>query len=163
HPQDPEVRVRFGRMLLERFNRTDSASLFTEALDLRKDYPPALVGLAMVASEGYEEKSVELAQRALKGDPKLVEAQELLAQFALEDNQPEKAAAEADKAIAMSPEALDAMAIHATIDWMKSPPDTPKGVDDTPWIGRILKINPIYGEAYALAGHFFIVNRRYQE
>ncbi len=34
---------------------------------------------------------------------------------------------------------------------------------DSPWIDRILKINPVYGEAYSTAGHFFVINRRYDE
>ena len=48
------------------------------------------------------------------------------------------------------------MAIHATIDWLDDK-------HDTPWMDRILKINPVYGEAYATAGHFFVINRRYDE
>ena len=28
---------------------------------------------------------------------------------------------------------------------------------------KVLAINPHYGEAYAIAGHFFIINRRYEE
>ena len=28
---------------------------------------------------------------------------------------------------------------------------------------KILAINPVYGEAYATAGHFFVINRRYDE
>ena len=155
-PRNPEYRVRFGRMLLERFNRQDAAGLFNEALGINKDYAPALVGLALIASEQFESSAVELAQKALKSDPKLVEAQELLARFALEDNNPEKAIQEADKAIAMSDEALDAMAIRATIDWMNGKPQSP-------WMDRILKINPSYGEAYATAGYFFVINRRYEE
>jgi tetratricopeptide (TPR) repeat protein len=155
-PQNPEYRVRFGRMLLERFNRQDAASLFNEALAIRKDYAPALVGLALIASEQFESRAVELAQKALESDPKLLEAQELLARFALEDNNPQKAMQEADKALAMSSEALDAMAIRATIDWMD-------GKQQSPWMDRILKINPSYGEAYATAGYFFVINRRYEE
>ncbi len=31
------------------------------------------------------------------------------------------------------------------------------------WFDRIAKINPVYGEAWATAGHFFIINRRYDE
>ena len=87
------------------------------------DYAPALLGLALVAADGFEGKAAELAQRALESDPKLVEAQELLARVALEDNNSEKAAAEANKALAISPEALDAMAILATIDWLNDKTD----------------------------------------
>ena len=47
-----------------------------------------------------------------------MEAQELLARLALEDNDPAKAAEEADKALDMSPQRVEAMAILATIDWL---------------------------------------------
>src|SRR5690348_12568448 len=140
-PNDPNVRVRYGRMLLERFNPKDAADLFNEALEKKPNDPPALLGLALVGAESFDHKAVELAQQALAGDPKLVEAQELLARLALEEDDPQKAAAEADKALAISPEALDAMAIHATVDWLANK-------KDTSWMDRLLKINPAYGEGY---------------
>ena len=155
-PKNPDYKVRYGRLLLERFNRADAAALFQEALEIKKDHAGALLGLALVAADGFEGKAAELAHEALKADPKLLEAQELLARLALEDNNPAKAIEEADKALKISPNALDAMAIRATIDWM----DDKK---DTPWIGRILAIDPKYGEAYATAGYFFVINRRYEE
>jgi tetratricopeptide (TPR) repeat protein len=155
-PKNLDYKVRYGRLLLERFNRADAAALFSEALEIKKDHPGALLGLALVAADGFEGKAAELANEALKADPKLVEAQELLARLALEDNNPTKAVEEADKALKISPNALDAMAIRATVDWM----DDKTG---TPWIGRILAINPKYGEAYATAGYFFVINRRYEE
>ena len=37
------------------------------------------MGLALVASENFEARAGELASKALENDPKLVEAQELLA------------------------------------------------------------------------------------
>ena len=155
-PKNPDYKVRYGRLLLERFNRADAATLFQEALAIKKDHAGAMLGLALVAADGFEGKAAELAHEALKADPKLLEAQELLARLALEDNNPATAVEEADKALKISPNALDAMAIRATIDWM----DDKK---DTPWIGRIFAINPKYGEAYATAGHFFVINRRYEE
>jgi tetratricopeptide (TPR) repeat protein len=158
-PDNALYRVRWGRMFLDHAQGQDfntAADLFREALKIDPKNGPALVGLALIAADNWEQKAAELAASALKNDPKLVEAQELLARMALEDNNPEKARQEADKALAMSPEALDAMAIHATIDWMEDR-------SDSPWMDRILKINPVYGEAYALAGHFFVINRRYEE
>jgi tetratricopeptide (TPR) repeat protein len=156
HDKDPNLRVRWGRMYLEHWQPGDASDLFREALELKKDYAPALLGLALVAADGFEGKATELAQQALKSDPKLVEAQELLARVALEDNNPEKAASEANKALAISPEALDAMSVLAAIDWLNDK-------KTTPWLDRILQINPHYGEVYETAGHFFIINRRYDE
>ncbi len=155
-PKDPNVRVRWGRMYLEHWQPADAEDLFMEALAIQKEYAPALYGQALRASESFEGKATELAEAALKSDPKLVEARELIAKMALEDNNPDKAAAEARKALDMSPEALDAMAVLATIDWMADK-------KTTPWIDKILKINPKYGEAYETAGHFFDINRRYDE
>jgi tetratricopeptide (TPR) repeat protein len=48
------------------------------------------------------------------------------------------------------------MAILFTIDRLN-------GKKDSPWLDRILKVNPHYGEAYDIAGHFFVINRRYEE
>ena len=155
HPQDPNLRVRWGLMYLEHWQPADAQDLFEEALKIKDDYAPALLGLAKVAADSYDGKAAELAERALKSDPKLFEARELLARMALEDNNPEKATEEAKKALDISPEALDAMAILAAVDLLDDKP--------TQWTDRILKINPSYGEAYATPGHFFVINRRYDE
>jgi tetratricopeptide (TPR) repeat protein len=156
NPKNAEYRVRWGRLFLERFNKAEAANLFQEALEIQKDYAPAYVGLALVASEGFSAKAVEFAQKAIEADPKLAEAQEVLAYLALEDNDTDKAVKEADKAIAISHEALDAFAIRATIDFLNDKPSSP-------WMDRIMKVNPVYGEAYSTAGHFFVINRRYEE
>ncbi len=155
-PKNAHYRVRWGRLFLERFQKADAAQLFQEALEIEEHNAGALLGLALAASENYEAAAVELAKRALAADPKLVEAQELLAFLALEDGDRPRAAREADKALAISSEALDAMAVRASMDWLADK-------DDTPWMRRIFAINPVYGEAYAMAGHFFVLNRRYEE
>ena len=53
------------------------------------------------------------------------------------------------------------MAIHATVDWLSDKADKPQ--IQNAWMDQILKINPVYGEAYSTAGHFFVINRRYPE
>ena len=155
-PDSAEVRDRWGEFFLERFNKEEAEGLFKEALDKKDKDAHAFLGLAHVASESFSTQAVEFAQKAAEIDPKLAEPHELLAFLALEDNDSEKATKEADKALAISSEALDAMVIHATID----------ALDDktnSPWLDRLFKINPVYGEAYSTEGHFFVLNRRYQE
>src|SRR5581483_8897871 len=156
HPKDANVRVRWGRLLLERFNPKDAMDLFQEAVKLDDKNAPAYVGMALVASEAFESKAVEFAQKAADLDPKLAEARELLAYLALEDNDEARAKEEADKALKISPEALDAMSVLASMDLLA-------GHKDSPWIERILKVDPVYGQAWATAGHFFVINRRYEE
>ena len=156
NPKNAEYRVRWGQLFLERFNANEAQGLYTEALKIDKDNAQAYLAVAQLESEGFSKHAVEAAQKAADLDPKLYQAHEQLAYLALEDNDEDTAAKQADQALAISGEALDAMAIHATIDFLHDK-------NDTPWIGRILKINPVYGEAYSTAGHFYVINRRYEE
>jgi tetratricopeptide (TPR) repeat protein len=155
-PKDANLRVRWGRMYLDHSQPADASDCFKEALEIDDKNAQAMLGLALVAEDGFEGSAAEMAKRALALDPKLVEAHELLARVVLEDNDPEKAGAEAKKALEISPEALNAMAILGTIDLLNDK-------NDTPWMDRALKINPMYGEAYETAGHFYVINRRYAE
>ncbi|HUQ92744.1 MAG TPA: tetratricopeptide repeat protein [Bryobacteraceae bacterium] len=155
-PKNVDYRVRWGRLFYERWNKEEAAKLFEEALELQPDHPGALLGAALVYSEGFDAKAVEFAEKALKADPKLVEAQELLARLAVEDVTFEKARTRAGKALEMSKEALDAMAVLATLDVLADK-------KSSPWFDQIFKINPVYGEAYAYTAHALILNRRYEE
>jgi tetratricopeptide (TPR) repeat protein len=149
HPRNAEYRVRFGRLFLERFNAPEAAKLFNEALEIQPKQADALLGLALVAADGFEAQATHFARQALDADPHLLEAQELLARLALEDNDPAKASAEAHKALDMSANAIQAKAILATIDWLDDKPATP-------W-------DPHDGAAYETAARIFVLNRRYEE
>jgi tetratricopeptide (TPR) repeat protein len=155
-PKDPNLLVRWGLMYLEHWQPSDANDLFSEALRIEEKNPQALLGMAKVLNGSYDGKAVTYAEMALMADPKLYEAHELLAWIALEDNNPDKAVEEANKALAISPEALDAMAILQTNDWLNDK-------QSNEWIDKILKINKTYGEAYETAAHFFVNNRRYDE
>jgi tetratricopeptide (TPR) repeat protein len=155
-PANAMVRVRWGRLMHERFNNTDAANLFKEALQKDAKNAQAYYGLALVSADGFDSKAVEYTAKALELDPKLVEARELMANLLLEDSDGAKAFAEADDALKISPEALDAMAIHAAIEVLADrSPDA--------WFAKIRQINPSYGEAYALVAHHLVLNRRYEE
>jgi tetratricopeptide (TPR) repeat protein len=155
-PKNAEYRVRWGHLFQERFNSEEANGLFNEALKIDPNNAQAYLGISQVETEGFSAGAVKAAQKAADLDPKLYQAHEQLAYLALEDSDEEKAAKEADLALAISDQALDAMAIHAAIDFLHDK-------KDTPWIGRILKVNPAYGEAYSTAGHFYVINRRYIE
>jgi len=149
HPRNAGYRVRWGRLYLERYQPADAAQLFEEALKIDPNNAGAFLGFALVAAEGFESKAVEFAHKALAADPKLLEAQELLARLALEDSDPKTAAEEAHRALAMSPNAVQAKAILATIDWLNDK-------SETAW-------DPHAGAAYETAGAIFVLNRRYEE
>ena len=69
--KDPKPRIRWGLMYLEHWQPADAADLFSEALEIDKDNADALLGLAQVASESFEGKAIEYAEKALKSNPNL--------------------------------------------------------------------------------------------
>ena len=159
YPDNPDYRVRWGRMLLDHGARPpqdpaaddiqNASDLFHEALDIKKDCAPALLGLALIAADEFSGNAQKMAQQALEWDPKLVEAQELLARLALEDNNNEKAAKEAKKALEIDANSAVAKGILAAIDFLS-------GKAETSW-------DPHDARGYETIGHFFVMNRRYEE
>jgi tetratricopeptide (TPR) repeat protein len=143
-------------MFFEHYQPSDSAKLYAEAIETDPNYAPAYLGLAKVFAKRFDKRAVDMARQALEHDPKMTAAHELLAYLALEDDDPKAAADEAQKALALSNEALDAMAVMASMDWLK---------DDkqSPWMDRILQVNPVYGEAYETGAHFLELNYRYED
>ncbi len=149
-------RVRWGLLLHERFNNTDAVGLFNEALQKDPANAPAYLGLALVSEDGFDDKAEEYVGKALALDPKLVEAHELGANLALENGDTKNAIAQADQALALSSDALDAMAIHAAVEILADrPPDA--------WFDKIRAVNPGYGEAYARVAHILELNYRYED
>ena len=156
HPNEPALKVRWAYLYLQYEQDGDAGDLFKEALAAEEKNAPAMLGLARVSAGHFDRKAVEMAEAALKADPKLVEAQELIAYLALEDSNPKKAVEEADKALAMNPEAFDAMAVRAAVEALADRPADP-------WLSKIFKLNPVYGHAWSILGHFYVINRRYEE
>lgn len=149
-------KVRWGRLLYERFNPSDAAGLFREVLAKDPSNAEAYVGLAMVFADSFDAKAAEYCAKAIALDPKLAEAHEFMAQLQLENGDPAAAAAEADKAISLENDALDAMAMHAAIELIADrPPDA--------WFAKIQAVNPTYGQAYALVAHELELNYRYED
>src|SRR5437899_11331920 len=72
-------RIRWGRLLHERFNNAEAVNLFNEALQRDAKSGEAYVGLALVSADGFDGKARAYATKALELDPKLVEAHEAMA------------------------------------------------------------------------------------
>jgi tetratricopeptide (TPR) repeat protein len=149
HPQDAGCKVRWGRMYMDYGDPDGAFKLFEEALSVDPKNAGAVLGEALLAAEDFGGSATGLARKALEFDPHLVEAQELLARLALEDNDNSRATEEARKALAMDPDSVLGKAILASIDWLADKPDTP-------W-------DPHAAKGYETAGHFFMLNRRYEE
>jgi tetratricopeptide (TPR) repeat protein len=149
-------KVRWGMLLHERFNDAEAADLFREALAKDSTSAEAYLGLALVSAEGFDGKAAEYLAKAIELDPKLADAHELMADLALANDDPDTATAEADKAIALDKDALDAMAIRAAIELITDRlPD--------PWFARIKAVNPTYGEGYDRVGRQLELHYRFEE
>jgi tetratricopeptide (TPR) repeat protein len=148
-PNNADVKTAWGRLFLDNDQADEAGKLFTEALAIKKDYAGALLGLALVAADHFEARASELAHKALESEPKLLEAQELLARLALEDNDNPKAIEEAKKAIAIDANSIGGKAVLATIDLLADK-------KTTEW-------DPKAATGYYTIGHFFVLNRRYEE
>jgi tetratricopeptide (TPR) repeat protein len=153
---DPLYKVRWGMLLHQRFNNTDAVGLFREALQKDPKNAQAYLGLAIVSADGFDGKATEYVSQALVLDPKLAEAHEFAGNLALEDADTEHAVKEADAALALSPDALNAMAIHAAVELLADrSPD--------PWLDKIHKVNAGYGEGYAHVAHYLELNYRFED
>ncbi len=152
----PLEKVRWGLLLHERFNDADAAGLFREALEKDPSLAEAYVGLATISAGGFDGHAPEYAAKAIALDPKLAAAHEVMADVALANDDRAQAGAEADKAIALAGDAMDAMAIHAALELIADrPPDA--------WFARIDAVNPHYGEAYARVARQLELHYRYQD
>ncbi len=152
NPKDPNLRVRWGRMFLDHGaadNIQNAADLFHEALEIKKDDADAEVGLALIAADEFSGDAEKLARQALEWNPRQLEAQELLARIALEDNNNEKAGKEAHKALEIDANSPVAKGILAAIDYLT-------GKKESSWDTQ----NAREDETIA---HFYVMNRRYEE
>ena len=149
-------RVRWGLLMHERFNNKDAEQLFEEALERDPKNAQACLGLALVSADGWDSKAVKWAAKALDLDPKLVEAHELMANLALEDSNREEALKQADAALRLSGEALDALAIHAAVEVLSDrSPDA--------WLAKIRQVNPACGQGDAIIAHHLLLNYRFED
>jgi tetratricopeptide (TPR) repeat protein len=151
-------RVRYGLLFHERFNNPEAVKLFNEALQQEPGNAQAYLGLAKVSADGFDEKAPEYAAKAIAADPKLVEAHEFMAGLLLEDAKSDEAVKESNAAIALSSDALDAMAVLAAADLLAD-----KNADADAWIAKMKAVNPGYGEGYAIVAWHLVLNRRYPE
>jgi cellulose synthase operon protein C len=150
-PTNANYRVRYADLLAERFNAPDAEALYQEALKIDPKNGQAMLGLAELYAESFDHLGSEMALAAIGTDPKLYHAHEIQARIALEDDDRKKAADAADAALAINPDALEAIAIHATIDLLNDKPSS--------WIAKIGN----RGEGYAAIARALVNNRRYDD
>ena len=151
-----QYKVRWGTLLHERFNDPEAADLFHEALTQDSSNAEAYTGLAVLSMNGFDGKSIAYLAKAVQLDPKSAEPHALMADLALRNDERDLAALEADKALALQADCLDAMATHAAIDLLADrSPDT--------WIATINAVTSGYGEGYAHVARQLELHYRFED
>ena len=160
YPEDPAVRTRWGRLFLETHQDNDAAKLFQESLELDSAHVPAILGLAEISAERFDDRAREWAEQALDLEPESIAAHLLLARMNLEESAVEEADASLDRAL----ELADARGIAPLeIYALKAASDLLRGIDESEWTDRALAYNPAFGDIYAVPAHFYVITRRYRE
>jgi cellulose synthase operon protein C len=151
NPKNAEYRARWGQLFYERFNTEEAGKLYQEALGIDPKNAQALLGMAQILGDNYDAKANDYAGKALEADSKLYQAHELMAKVALEDDNVKKAQEHADAALAINPDALEAIAVKASIDLLAD--------KESPWVAKVGN----RGKGYETIAHFYVINRRYEE
>ena len=87
----PMYKARWGLLLHERFNDSDAANLFKEALDKDPSLAEAYIGLARISASGFSGEAAKYLDKAIELSTKSAEPHEILADLALTNDDREQA------------------------------------------------------------------------
>jgi cellulose synthase operon protein C len=162
-------RARMGRLYLETHQYGESADLFREALEIDKDDPQAVLGMARLLSDQFDGDARKVVSEIIEknNDRDRVQAHALLeallisARMDLDDGKHADAEKSLDRALKIAEEQklppLEAFALLAGLDLMRGDEKAPK------WIARSTEYNPRFGGVYETLAHYEIMRRRYRE
>lgn len=153
-----EPAILAGELLLERYNGTEARMAFEGVLARNPNHPRALVGLARTLRFEGSPAAGEMAGRSLEVNPNLVPARVFVAQLDLELERYGEAEDEAERALAVDPSSLEALAVLAAARHLRG---------DTAGFARArsraLALNPRYDGLYTTMAELSARNRLYQD
>jgi tetratricopeptide (TPR) repeat protein len=160
YPDDPYLRVRWGRLFSATHQDNEAVKLYQESLGLDEAYVPALLGLAEISAARFEDRGRRGVEAVLDLDADNIGAHLLLARMELEVGNLEAADTALDQALeTIEARGLAPLEVYA----LKASADLLRGILDSPWTERALAYNPSYGEIYATPAYFYVITRRYRE
>ena len=167
-PSDPAVQTAWAELFLEKYNYADAQQSYQDALALDAEWSPALVGLAQVLANagvpiqvgaGTEPLTARgAAERALEIDSTNARAHLLIAELELGDQNHDAALESTDAVLENNPNHLEARSLVAAMAWLKDRRD-----DFEAEVAEILAINPMYADAYRIAGYHLARAYRFPE
>jgi tetratricopeptide (TPR) repeat protein len=157
-PTDVAVNTGWGELFLEKYDRKEAMRSFQDALKADESHVPAILGVARIAMDENPPAAKQAIERALKVNPNSVQAHVLAAEMSLDDRKRDEARAGVRRALTTNPNSLDARSLEAAIDFLEG-----KITAFDTQVQQVLKINPLYGEVYRVAGDHLARNYRFDE
>ena len=153
-----EAHLGAGELYTSKYNYSEAAEFFTDALKINEQSGRAHLGMARNRRIGGGEAMAASLARALKINPNDVEAKVLAAAVDLEAERYGSAATQIEEALAIHPRSTEALSLRAALAWLQD-----RSADQARAVEATLAIHPRYGMIYEVLGHFATQMRRYRE
>jgi tetratricopeptide (TPR) repeat protein len=157
-PKFVEGLVRWGELLLSKYNIPDAQRSFEEALQINANHPGALVGLATVEmlTSNQSDRARELLGKAKEVAPAFPEMLLAYAHLAMNDSDCPRAREHADTLLKTRPKNLEALTVLAACHYLDDDPESFEEVKK-----RVFAIHPTYANMLATTAHYGVRAHRY--
>ncbi len=157
-PRDPAIQSDWGELFLQVHDAANAAESFRAALEIDEGFLPAQLGMAQTLTDENPPAAMKLAAQVVSRDPQSVPAHLLLAQLHLDRSDRGAARAEVEKARAINPASLDAIAMEGAIAYVED-----RRSDFQAAVNAALAINPHFSDVYRVAADQAASNYRFEE
>ncbi len=157
-PNNLEPRVQVADLFLQKYEGAEALAGFEEVLKLNPNHPDALLGLARTRRFNGVPDVMEPVRRSLEVNENLVAARVFLATLYLESEDYAAATEELDRALALNPASLEALAVRAATRFLQL---DRRGFDQA--VRQVLSHNPRYGELFNILAEVSARNRLYEQ
>ena len=158
NPSFLDAGIALGELLLEKYNNQESLAVFEEVLEKNDKHPQALLGRARSQHFDYSADAMQTTLNALELNPNLVPARVFLARLYIELEQYARARIEVERALAVNPVSLEALAMLAVAYYLERDTAEFERVEK-----QVLALNPGYASLYTLLADLAAQNRLYRE
>jgi tetratricopeptide (TPR) repeat protein len=155
---DPAIETGWGWLFLETNNPPEALKSFKQVTAKDAEWAPAYVGVARTLAGENPVAAAAAAERALEIDPELADAHLVLAEMELDNTRYDAARDRIDRVLKTNPSHLDARSLLAAMAYVRG--DTATFDAE---VGKVLAINPAFGEVYRVAGELTARNYRFDE
>jgi cellulose synthase operon protein C len=152
-PSFIEAQLGGGELFTEKYNYSEAAQFFQDALEINPSSARAHLGVAANKRLEGGAAMLESLKRSLEINPNMIEARAMRAGAELEAGNYDAASAEIEKALKVNPRSLEAHALRAALLYLSDK-------DFEPAAAQALAVNPRYGELYDTLSHYATITRR---